>query len=75
MNADAIDTHLFIDIIINEGAVLLNVDDRDKNCIVEYYQGLTGKKVGIVINDEFMTRSAAKHNLTKLGMADVYSLL
>jgi len=65
-----IDTHLFIDIILNEGAQFLYYDSVGEDHI-EYYHGITGRKVAISIDDSFISKNVAVDHLNKLGLGDL----
>ena len=64
-----IDTHLFIEIILSEGASFLASIELE-GISIEYYtchRG-SGKRVPIITSDEFITTSTAEGLLILLGM-------
>lgn len=71
---DTIDTHLFIDIIISEGATLMYHQDYD-GVNTEVYTGPSGKKALICIEDEEITKRVASGYLKQLGMPDLIDRL
>lgn len=68
------DTHLFIEIICNEGATLVGAT-YEKNIKVEFYIGRSGKKVFISVEDEVLSVTVAKKYLEQLGMEELSPLL
>ena len=69
-----IDTHLFLEIIQNEGVLFMYREEID-GVHIEYYHGLTGKKVGICVSDEFITNRTAKAHLKQLGLESLIDRL
>lgn len=67
---ETIDTHLFIDIIVSEGAQFLS-DESINGDVIEYYHGLNGRKIPICVSDEFITSNVAKGYLFQLGLASL----
>lgn len=65
-----IDTHLFIDIILSEGVMLLR-EITIEDDIIGYYHGINGRKVQICTSDEFITHMTAKAHLIQLGLASL----
>lgn len=68
------DTHLFIEIICNEGATLVGASYK-KGIKVEFYIGRSGKRVFISVEDEEMSVTVAKKYLEQLGMDELSPLL
>lgn len=66
-----IDSTIFIEIINDAGAVLLYVDDRyleSEGTVIDWYQGLNGRKVPIISTQEYYSCKAAKAILIDLGL-------
>jgi hypothetical protein len=74
MSASTYDTHLFVEIICNEGATLVGAT-YEKDVAVEFYVGRNGKKVLICIQDDEISVTTAKNYLDQLGMSDLKDLL
>jgi len=74
MTEDGYDVHLFIEIILSEGATLLNHHEID-GVKIEYYQGRNGKRVPICIDDEYFPKELVIAHLQQLGMDDLISRL
>jgi hypothetical protein len=70
-----IDTYLFVEIILSEGVTFLYRDDALENLNVEYYHGISGKKVAICMSDESITVLTAKQYLRQLGLDDLIDRL
>lgn len=68
------DTHLFIEIICNEGATLVGAS-YEKDIKVEFYVGRSGKKVFISVQDDELSVTVAKKYLEQLGMTELSPLL
>lgn len=67
------DSHLFIDIIITEGARPLGSPIVEGNLRVEYYTGRSGKRVPIMIDadDDEIDCLTGSNILVLLGMEDI----
>jgi hypothetical protein len=74
MNENTIDTHLFIDIIVSEGAILI-FHDVVSGETIEHYTARSGKRVIICTSDEYMTRPTATAYLGQLGLTDLIDRL
>ncbi|MDC9721464.1 MAG: hypothetical protein PSN34_01660 [Urechidicola sp.] len=68
------DTHLFIEIICNEGATLVGAT-YEKDIKIEFYLGRNGKTVMISIEDDEISNTIAKNYLDQLGMSELKPLL
>ena len=65
--ADSIDTHLFIDIIVSEGCILLDHEQVEEDSF-EHYTGPSGKRVTLCITDEYLRELTARMYLSDLGL-------
>jgi hypothetical protein len=70
-----IDTHLFLEIIQSEGVNLMYGETTEHGERVEFFHGLSGKKVLIIVSDEFITERTAKAYLRQLGLDDLVERL
>jgi hypothetical protein len=68
------DTHLFIDIILSEGATYLYGDEVDGDRF-EYYTATSGRKVSICVSDECLSTNTAKAYLRQLGLESLIERL
>lgn len=68
------DTNLFLEIILSEGALLLNHQSSD-GVIIEFYLGINGRRVPILVSDEFTTRATINELLRLLGMRHLIGLI
>lgn len=68
------DILLFIEIILSEGAQLLDTFVSD-DVTIEWYQGPNGRRVPIIVSDELMTRATAHALLRDLGYHDLIERL
>lgn len=65
---DSLDTHLFLEIILSEGAELL-YSSNNYDTSVEYYTGPSGSRVLICVSDEEISANTCKFYLDQLGLA------
>lgn len=69
------DTHLFIEIILSEGAQLIPPVVEIDGVHIEYYMGPSGYKVPFCIEDEYLSVNACKMYLDQLGLASLIERL
>jgi len=72
---ETIDTCLFLEIIVSEGALRIGAIVYMDDDIYEFYTARSGKKIQICTTDEFLTATTAKSYLSDLGFVDLIPTL
>ena len=69
------DSHLFEEIILTEGAILAWTDPDSGSEIIKAFIGLNGKRVFMDLTEEELSKPIIDEYLTQLGMSELIGLL
>jgi hypothetical protein len=67
-------THIFLELILTADAKPLYTEVRE-GVTIEYYTGPSGRKIPIIISDEYIPTGTAKGYLEQLGYAHLIPVL